>query len=50
MREKVKLRSTKSAYYYTTTVNKKTRKEKLKFKKYDPNVREHVLFEEEKIK
>lgn len=52
MREKVKLKSTDptSNYYYTTTKNKKTKPEKLKFMKYDPTIRRHVLFEEAKIK
>ena len=44
---KVILRSTKSRYFYTTTKNKRN-KEKLKFKKYDPIIRKHVLFKETK--
>ena len=50
VREKIKLKSTESAYYYTTTKNKRNTPDKLKFKKYDPIVRKHVLFEEGKIK
>ena len=62
MRVKVKLKSTESHYFYTTTVNKaakaipgkakanKPQGGKLKFRKYDPVVRKHVLFEEDKIK
>lgn len=50
MREKVRMQSTESAYYYTTTKNKKKSPDKLKLKKYDPIVRKHVLFEEGKIK
>ncbi|HJD55345.1 MAG TPA: 50S ribosomal protein L33 [Rickettsia endosymbiont of Pyrocoelia pectoralis] len=30
--------------------NPKTQTEKLSFRKYDPKVRKHVLFKEEKIK
>ncbi|HEY2566959.1 MAG TPA: 50S ribosomal protein L33 [Candidatus Aquirickettsiella sp.] len=50
MRDKIKLKSPVSAYFYTTTKNKKTTPHKLKFKKYDPITRKHELFEEEKIK
>lgn len=48
---KIKLVSTeKTGTFYTTTVNKKTRKEKMEKMKYDPRIRKHVLFKEEKIK
>lgn len=48
---KIKLVSTAdTGYFYTTTVNKKTRTGKLELKKYDPVVRKHVLFKEDKIK
>jgi large subunit ribosomal protein L33 len=50
MREKVRLQSTESSYYYTTDKNKRKKPEKMKFKKYDPIVRKHVLFEEDKLK
>lgn len=50
MREKVRLASTESEHFYTTDKNKKTTVEKLQFKKYDPIVRKHVLYKEEKIK
>jgi large subunit ribosomal protein L33 len=46
---KVILRSTESPFFYTTTKNKRN-KEKLSLKKYDPVVRKHVLFTEEKMK
>ena len=46
---KVILRSTESRYFYTTTKNKRN-KEKLKLKKYDPIVKSHVEFVEEKMK
>jgi large subunit ribosomal protein L33 len=50
MREKVKMKSTESAHYYTTTKNKRNTTEKLKLMKYDPIVKKHVLYEEGKIK
>lgn len=43
-----------TGYYYTTTINAKTRKinglGKLVLKKYDPKAKKHVEFKEEKIK
>lgn len=51
IREKIKLVSTAgTGYYYTTTKNKRTKPEKLELKKFDPKVRQHVLFKEAKIK
>ncbi len=50
MREKVKMVSTESAYYYTTIKNKRNTPDKLRLKKYDPFVKKHVVFEESKIK
>jgi len=44
----VKLKSTKSAYCYTTTKNKRNTPDRLAFRKYDPIVRKHVLFREAK--
>jgi large subunit ribosomal protein L33 len=44
----VKLRSTESAYTYTTKKNKRNTTERLQLKKYDPVVRKHVLFKETK--
>jgi len=50
MREKIKLVSTAgTGYFYTTTKNKRKNPDKLKLKKYDPVVREHVEFVEEKL-
>jgi len=49
MREKVKLVSTaKTGHFYTTTKNKRNTTSKLELKKYDPVVRKHVLYKEEK--
>ena len=50
-REKIKLESTAgTGHFYTTTKNKKTSSEKLRMKKYDPKVRQHVEFVEEKLR
>ncbi len=49
-REKIRMQSSESAYFYTTDKNKKTMTEKLELMKYDPIVRKHVLFKEAKIK
>ncbi len=54
MRDKIKLVSTaKTGHFYVTAVNKKNatgNREKLSLKKYDPVVRKHVVYKEEKIK
>lgn len=50
MRDKIRLQSSESSYFYTTDKNKRKSPDKLKIKKYDPIVRKHVLFEEEKLK
>ncbi len=43
------MRSSESRFFYTTTKNKRN-KEKLQLKRYDPVIRKHVDFNEEKIK
>lgn len=51
MRDKIKLVSSAgTGHYYTTDKNKRTMTEKLSLKKFDPVVRKHVLYKEEKIK
>lgn len=51
MRDKIKLKSTAgTGHYYTTTKNKKTKTEKLRLRKYDPVIRKHVEYVEDKIK
>lgn len=50
MRDKIKLKSTESAYFYTTDKNKRNMPSKFEIKKYDPIVRKHVIFKEAKIK
>lgn len=50
-REKVKLISSGgTGHYYTTTKNKRNTPNKLAFKKYDPVLRKHVMYNEGKIK
>lgn len=46
---KVIMRSIASRFFFTTTKNKRN-KEKLSMKRYDPVVRKHVDFNEEKMK
>ena len=51
MRDKIKLVSSAgTGHYYTTTKNKRLSPDKLELKKYDPVVRKHVIYREEKIK
>ena len=49
-RATTKLKSTKSSYVYFTEKNSRNTTEKLKLKKFDPIVKEHVEFVEEKMK
>jgi large subunit ribosomal protein L33 len=39
-----------TGHYYTTSKNKRTKPEKIEIKKYDPVVRQHVIYKEAKIK
>ena len=49
IREKIKLVSSAgTGHFYTTTKNKRTTPDKLEFRKYDPVVRKHVDFREER--
>jgi len=51
MREKIKLVSSAgTGYYYTTDKNKRLSTGKLTMKKYDPKIRKHVDFVEEKLR
>ena len=47
-RETIKLRSTESPYVYTTQKNRRNTTERLQIKKYDPVVKKHVIFKEQK--
>ncbi|HXH03876.1 MAG TPA: 50S ribosomal protein L33 [Candidatus Competibacteraceae bacterium] len=51
VRDKIKLVSSAgTGHFYTTTKNKRTMPEKLELKKFDPVIRQHVLYKEAKIK
>lgn len=51
MREKIRLMSTAgTGHYYTTTKNRRLHPEKMEVKKYDPRMRQHVIYKETKIK
>ena len=51
IREKIKLVSSAgTGHFYTTTKIKRTKPEKMELKKYDPVVRQHVIYKEAKIK
>jgi len=39
-----------TGYFYVTKKNPRTKTEKLEMRKYDPRVRKHVAFKEEKMK
>lgn len=50
MRENIKLvSSAKTGHFYTTTKNKKLQTEKMEIKKFDPTIRQHVIYKEGKI-
>ncbi len=42
--------SANTGYFYVKDKNPKTKTEKLELKKYDPKIRKHVVFKEQKIK
>ena len=51
MREINKLvSSAETGHYYTTTKNKRLHPDKIEVKKFDPVVRKHVMYKEEKFK
>lgn len=50
MRVTVKMRSSASHHFYTTRKNKRNTPDKLKLKKFDPVVKKHVEYTEDKIK
>ena len=50
-REKIKLESSAgTGHFYTTVKNKQNSPNKIELKKYDPVVRQHVLYKEKKLK
>ena len=44
----IKMSSTESPYRFTTTKNKRNHPQRLELRRYDPVLRRHVLFKEEK--
>ncbi len=51
MRDKIKLVSSAgTGHFYTTSKNKKTMPDKMEIKKFDPVIRQHVIYKEAKIK
>ncbi|MEC7911118.1 MAG: 50S ribosomal protein L33 [Pseudomonadota bacterium] len=51
MREKIRLVSSAgTGHFYTTDKNKSSMPDKFEIKKFDPVVRKHVIYKEEKIK
>lgn len=47
-RQVIKLKSTESPHRYSTYKNKKNTTGRLEIRKYDPVVRRHVIYKEEK--
>jgi len=51
MRDKIKLVSSAgTGHFYTTTKNKRNQAGKMEMKKFDPRVRQHVMYKESKMK
>lgn len=51
MREKIRLMSSAgTGHYYTTTKNRRLHPEKMEVKKFDPKIRQYVIYKEMKIK
>jgi len=51
IREKIRLVSSAgTGHFYTTDKNKRNMPEKMEIKKYDPTIRQHVVYKEAKIK
>lgn len=51
VREKIRLVSSAgTGHFYTTTKNRRTKPEKLELRKFDPVIRQYVMYKEAKIK
>ncbi|MBX4180958.1 50S ribosomal protein L33 [Sodalis sp. CWE] len=51
VREIVKLISSAgTGHFYTTTKNKRNSASKMQLKKFDPKIRQHVIYKETKVK
>lgn len=48
IRVHIKMRSTESPYVYHTFKNKRNDPDRMQLKKYDPVIRKHALFKEER--
>ncbi|MCW8918154.1 MAG: 50S ribosomal protein L33 [Gammaproteobacteria bacterium] len=50
-RDKIRLNSSAgTGHFYTTDKNKRNMPEKMEIKKFDPVIRQHVMYKEGKIK
>jgi len=49
MAKKVKLKSTAGTGHFYTTMKAEKKPEKMELKKFDPVVRQHVVYKEDKI-
>jgi len=47
-RQKIKLKSSESAFHYYSVKNKSSSPDRLTLRKYDPTLRKHVEFKETK--
>ena len=47
-RNQIKLKSTESAHTYHTSKNRRNQQARLEIKKYDPTLRKHVVYREER--
>ncbi|BBA84941.1 50S ribosomal protein L33 [endosymbiont of Pachyrhynchus infernalis] len=47
--EIIKLISSETKHFYTTTKSKKIKLKKIKIKKFDPIIKKHVIYNEYKI-
>ncbi len=51
MRDKIKLVSSAgTGHYYTTTKNRRLHPDKVEMRKFDPTIRQYVMYKEAKIK
>ncbi len=47
-REIVRMRSSESKHFYSTVKNKTNTPGRMEFKKYDPTIRKHVIYKQDK--
>jgi large subunit ribosomal protein L33 len=46
----IRLRNKETGAFYTTSKNRINSKDKLKLKKFDPKLKKHIVFDEDKVK